>query len=586
MGEIFALKAVIADTILAFAINSGYVIVGAAFMVVIITIIVAVVLLRRSSKKKATSGWQQQSQQVGTSADSRWNAGGIGQGQGDRGIPQQQGGWGMPQQQQQVWGTQDNAQQGWGASQQQQAAYPSEAINQDTLKADLPPSWGAAPAQSANAWDASQPAAASQWHQNQDADQRNNSPTPGTQNQSPSWQQPGGFGPSMGNVPILRAAGTQPKNLNHEHLQFTAFHPKVMPAGEWRSLLVYAYIETALAAIQADAVKFRDELAPVIGEVDARASYPLTRGTQITIVPTFQEVTFNPERVTFTWIEDWHQVKFRFQVDRKLEGATHNGEITIYAGPLMIASLKISLWIVEPHSPLSTKDNSDIAEVTAYIYKQIFTSYSHTDSTIVFVCRNIYKALGFDTLIDVDNLRAGQSWNAALMRMIDSCDIFQLFWSSNAAQSRYVRQEWQYALQHNKGEGFIRPVYWEKPLVPPPSELSHLHFGYIELPKIETSFENRESTVRHGMVRVESGKESGHIYVVRKDSLSIGRSRERDIFLEDLAVSRLHATIINMGVEKYVLRDEGSANGTKVNGQMVNKYQSLPLIEGDKIQVG
>jgi hypothetical protein len=89
-----------------------------------------------------------------------------------------------------------------------------------------------------------------------------------------------------------------------------------------------------------------------------------------------------------------------------------------------------------------------------------------------------------------------------------------------------------------------------------------------------------------GIVRIEEGKEPGRVYEVRKDSLSIGRSRESDIFLEDLAVSRLHASIINMGNGNYALRDEGSANGTKVNGQPVNKYQPYPLQEGDKIQLG
>ena len=89
-----------------------------------------------------------------------------------------------------------------------------------------------------------------------------------------------------------------------------------------------------------------------------------------------------------------------------------------------------------------------------------------------------------------------------------------------------------------------------------------------------------------GFVRVEEGKEPGRVYAIRKDSLSIGRSRESDIFLEDLAVSRLHASILNPGNGTYVLKDEGSANGTKVNGQLVSKYQTCPLNEGDKIQLG
>jgi len=111
-----------------------------------------------------------------------------------------------------------------------------------------------------------------------------------------------------------------------------------------------------------------------------------------------------------------------------------------------------------------------------------------------------------------------------------------------------------------------------------------MHFAYLELPKLETSDEKRENAL--GNVRIEKGKDAGRVYEVGKESLSIGRSKERDIFLEDMAVSRLHASIIDLGNNNYALRDEGSANGTKVNGQSVNKYQPYPLHEGDKIQLG
>jgi len=94
------------------------------------------------------------------------------------------------------------------------------------------------------------------------------------------------------------------------------------------------------------------------------------------------------------------------------------------------------------------------------------------------------------------------------------------------------------------------------------------------------------SPASQGIVRIEEGKEPGRTFEIRKDSLSIGRSRESDIFLEDLAVSRLHASIVSMGNGNYALKDEGSANGTKVNGQVVNKYQTYPLQEGDRIQLG
>jgi pSer/pThr/pTyr-binding forkhead associated (FHA) protein len=85
------------------------------------------------------------------------------------------------------------------------------------------------------------------------------------------------------------------------------------------------------------------------------------------------------------------------------------------------------------------------------------------------------------------------------------------------------------------------------------------------------------------MIVVRQGREPGRIFEIRKDRLTIGRSRESDIFLEDLAVSRLHTTISRDGQGQYVIRDESSANGTYVNGQKVTEQV---LAEGDEIQVG
>ncbi len=88
------------------------------------------------------------------------------------------------------------------------------------------------------------------------------------------------------------------------------------------------------------------------------------------------------------------------------------------------------------------------------------------------------------------------------------------------------------------------------------------------------------------ILRIENGKEAGRPYELHKDTFTIGRSRESDMFLEDLAVSRLHASVISQGNGIYAIKDEGSANGTKLNGQSVNRYQAYPLQVGDRIQVG
>jgi hypothetical protein len=91
------------------------------------------------------------------------------------------------------------------------------------------------------------------------------------------------------------------------------------------------------------------------------------------------------------------------------------------------------------------------------------------------------------------------------------------------------------------------------------------------------------SEPRIAYVIIREGKEPGRTFELRKDRMSIGRSRESDIFLEDLAVSRLHASIYRDDQGNYILRDENSANGTSVNGMRVNEHR---LADGDEIQVG
>lgn len=70
---------------------------------------------------------------------------------------------------------------------------------------------------------------------------------------------------------------------------------------------------------------------------------------------------------------------------------------------------------------------------------------------------------------------------------------------------------------------------------------------------------------------------------LNESETTVGRSRECDIFLEDLAVSRLHATIRRLSDSNYEIEDRRSATGTFVNGVRITRYR---LVEGDVVQIG
>lgn len=65
--------------------------------------------------------------------------------------------------------------------------------------------------------------------------------------------------------------------------------------------------------------------------------------------------------------------------------------------------------------------------------------------------------------------------------------------------------------------------------------------------------------------------------------MTIGRSRECNIFLEDLTVSRLHATISELENGDFELMDNRSATGIFINGKRVRRHR---LSEGDVVQIG
>lgn len=267
-----------------------------------------------------------------------------------------------------------------------------------------------------------------------------------------------------------------PKMVEKEEVNFSAYYPKEVTVEKWYTLLVYTFIPAALEAVRRDAERFKDEIGEM-RESQSASPTKLARGTEISLVPACEGVTFNPERVSFEWLEDHHRAQFRMKADASMADMAGNGKVTVYVGPVIVATLKMGMLFNEAEAgPGPVSSGETITQM--YREDEIFMSYSHRDTDIVLNCQKAYEALGFTVLIDRDTLRSGQKWNDELMRMIERADIFQLFWSENSSKSEYCRQEWQHALGCNKGAGFIRPVYWQEPIPNPPAELSDLHFDF------------------------------------------------------------------------------------------------------------
>jgi len=88
--------------------------------------------------------------------------------------------------------------------------------------------------------------------------------------------------------------------------------------------------------------------------------------------------------------------------------------------------------------------------------------------------------------------------------------------------------------------------------------------------------------VRHPGSTGERGEVSFEFEQVR---VAIGRSAGADVRLPGLTVSELHATL-ELQTGQARLRDEGSTNGTRVNGVALVPQRPRSLVSGDLIEIG
>lgn len=81
---------------------------------------------------------------------------------------------------------------------------------------------------------------------------------------------------------------------------------------------------------------------------------------------------------------------------------------------------------------------------------------------------------------------------------------------------------------------------------------------------------------------VTRGANAGSKFALDESTVTIGRHPDSTIFLDDVTVSRRHATIERRD-DVFEVADAGSLNGTYVNGKRIDRAQ---LNEGDQVQIG
>jgi hypothetical protein len=141
-------------------------------------------------------------------------------------------------------------------------------------------------------------------------------------------------------------------------------------------------------------------------------------------------------------------------------------------------------------------------------------------------------------------------------------------------QTRVVRPPEQAAVSEGPAAG--APAV--EPPLPPASEAGRT-MVYSAAGRVAQPLEERAQVRRETALLVLDGKR----LVVGAGGVTLGRSRECDVMLDDPNVSRTHAELRPRG-GSWVLTDLGSTNGSSINGQRIDAPTVVK--PGDEIELG
>ena len=94
--------------------------------------------------------------------------------------------------------------------------------------------------------------------------------------------------------------------------------------------------------------------------------------------------------------------------------------------------------------------------------KEVFIAYSDDDRHIVNDLVNELDAYNIKTWFSQNNIFGGQAWQREIGNALKRCDYFIVILTNNSITSYWVRQELEYAFNHNQYRDKIIPLLIEQ----------------------------------------------------------------------------------------------------------------------------
>ncbi len=71
-----------------------------------------------------------------------------------------------------------------------------------------------------------------------------------------------------------------------------------------------------------------------------------------------------------------------------------------------------------------------------------------------------------------------------------------------------------------------------------------------------------------------------------RQRLSVGRTKENDLWIDDASVSKIHAALVLNSDKRLMVADTGSTNGTFINGERIAYGKAIVIKDADKLRFG
>ncbi|MCB9234741.1 MAG: toll/interleukin-1 receptor domain-containing protein [Bacteroidia bacterium] len=258
-----------------------------------------------------------------------------------------------------------------------------------------------------------------------------------------------------------------------KEVEISLFAPRQVEAGDSFLIQVFAHFPEALDEARQLAAEF-DEGAERL----ARKNIDLAKNDALTFELQVDDFEIEDSVQQIIWKERTDSVQYEIEVPREMLGKNLIGKLIISRKGIPIGHIRFKTEVGEDGSVIHPVPAQPL---TMQRYKYAFISYSSKDRDKVLYRVQMLKGMKINFFMDFESIDPGVPWEPKITEELNKADVFYLFWSDNAAASRWVNEEINFVVRkkqdNSENPPEIMPVIIQKPAPAPPELLRHLQFN-------------------------------------------------------------------------------------------------------------